>query len=112
MLNRYRVYHICSIYCPGRLFNFGHMRVGAYSRVGAYPVNAFETNLFDIFLWDLKFIAHHCFQLIFSRSRLTLSFSRHFQQARTFLENNKTRSDKFISLQQGKQSAKVNMDKP
>ena len=27
-------------------------------------------------------------------------FSQHFQQARTFLENNKTRHNKFISLQQ------------
>ena len=25
-----------SINCPGRLFNFGPMRVGTYSRVGAY----------------------------------------------------------------------------
>ena len=52
----------------GRLFNFGPIRVGAYSREGGGRV----------------------------------LFSQHFQYARTFLENNKTRDNKFISLQQDK----------
>ena len=38
-----------------------------------------------------------------------LLFFQHFQQARTFLENNKTR-DKFVSPQQDKQGAKSNVD--
>ena len=50
-------YRIYSINSPGRLFNSGTMRVGAYY------------------------------------------FLQHFQQARTFLESNKTRDNTFFSLQ-------------
>ena len=32
----YSAYRIYSIYCPGRLLNFWTLRVGAYSRLGAY----------------------------------------------------------------------------
>ena len=48
--------------------------------------------------WALiKFWAHQGGRLL---------FSQHFQQARTFLVNNKTRDNKFISLQQGKAKCK------
>ena len=39
-----------------------------------------------------------------------LIYSQQFQQARTFLENNKTRDNKFISLQQDKQGVKSNIN--
>ena len=62
---RFSALNIYSISRPGRLFNFGPMRLGAYSRVVVYY------------------------------------FSQHFQQAKTFLENNETRDNKT------KQSAKL-----
>ena len=38
-ISKYRIY---SKKRPGRLFNFGTLRVGTYSRVGAYFVNIFS----------------------------------------------------------------------
>ena len=85
-------------------FRFAHLKTFIIQEEANVTSRGFIVNSITVFI-RLTALGAYLILGAYSRWALIgeggcLLFSQHFQQARTFLENNKTRDNKFISLQQ------------